>query len=542
LAKLRSRLRELDVFVFELISHKLELNETNLKECDTKCIGINELDFLLEDLMHKTDHSLPSSLIAKRSPFGNRKDSRNNRLLDVFPIHDLVTRFYSKMVPHLVSHLTTIREYTEALLADSDASIASCEILEAENAKEIHTCYFYLITVLYNLFSWNQFSLPENRTILRDLLGNFSKQEQSESFAVLVRSAIDYLTELVDTAVSINVAVAIVKLMRAIDNYSKSDYNTKKIGEACKKFHSKKWYDFDGSKDRGTAFNESYEYLLTTYFSVNEEKSIDVVEEIANETILKRSADAEEIIGPSKKKKAKRKSDDFSEHYPSYSRLTHNLFYKCIFNALTGFLESKEYFLEYSQLSDNDHFQLWNRIVVMFEKMVTLLADRQQRSYYIICLKNSAAILNEILARLMPLLDRLWKTNSEECTDLLKTIQVATRFIQRICSQCKLNKDTLLMQRVPLVRKSLEKLLYRTKAMLAANGAVEVFWMGKLKNKNIKGDVIASQIVPKLEDEDEDNGDETVDGEEIEDVTEEVDLVSSAGDDLDHDGSVSVDY
>jgi hypothetical protein len=47
---------------------------------------------------------------------------------------------------------------------------------------------------------------------------------------------------------------------------------------------------------------------------------------------------------------------------------------------------------------------------------------------------------------------------------------------------------------VPIVRKTLETLIFKVKGMLVANNSPDAFWMGNLKNKTIRGDEIMSQV------------------------------------------------
>ena len=47
-------------------------------------------------------------------------------------------------------------------------------------------------------------------------------------------------------------------------------------------------------------------------------------------------------------------------------------------------------------------------------------------------------------------------------------------------------KDVALTARVPMLKKSLEAFVLKVKAMLAANGCKEAFWIGNLKNRNLK--------------------------------------------------------
>lgn len=47
---------------------------------------------------------------------------------------------------------------------------------------------------------------------------------------------------------------------------------------------------------------------------------------------------------------------------------------------------------------------------------------------------------------------------------------------------------------VPVVRRTLEALIFRVKGMLVANNSADAFWMGNLKNKTIKGEEILTQV------------------------------------------------
>jgi hypothetical protein len=51
-----------------------------------------------------------------------------------------------------------------------------------------------------------------------------------------------------------------------------------------------------------------------------------------------------------------------------------------------------------------------------------------------------------------------------------------------------------LINYVPVVRKTLEALIFRVKGMLVANNSPDAFWMGNLKNKTIRGEEILTQV------------------------------------------------
>ena len=109
----------------------------------------------------------------------------------------------------------------------------------------------------------------------------------------------------------------------------------------------------------------------------------------------------------------------------------------------------------------------------------------------------------------MPLVEKLFRKNRIECVELIKRLQGATRFLQSVCSHSKISQDVSLANNVPLLKKSLEVLVFRVKAMLAANDCLDAFVLGNLKNRDLHGEEILSQAsVDNEEEEDDEPGEE----------------------------------
>lgn len=127
-----------------------------------------------------------------------------------------------------------------------------------------------------------------------------------------------------------------------------------------------------------------------------------------------------------------------------------------------------------------------------------------------VVIKLSRPFVDHFLRHGMPLMDKLFKTNSGGCIGLLKDFQLSTRQLQHICSHSKLQQDVALSNHVPLLKKSLEMFVFRVKAMLTVNWDVSAqtggkmshtFWVGNLKNRDIKG----TEIVEQMEEEESEN-------------------------------------
>lgn len=65
----------------------------------------------------------------------------------------------------------------------------------------------------------------------------------------------------------------------------------------------------------------------------------------------------------------------------------------------------------------------------------------------------------------------------------------ALSYIDLVLPPClldQIHQDTSLTNHVPGLKKSLELFVYRVKAMLTLNNCQEAFWIGNLKNRNLK--------------------------------------------------------
>ena len=115
-------------------------------------------------------------------------------------------------------------------------------------------------------------------------------------------------------------------------------------------------------------------------------------------------------------------------------------------------------------------------------------------------MKGYRAFLEHFLKHCMPLMDKLFSERHEDCVALLKCMQISSRQMQYVCSHSKIKKDVALSNNVPMLKKALESFVFRVKQMLALNNAVNAFWLGNLKQRDIQGKELSSQIMIEEED------------------------------------------
>uniref|UniRef100_A0A8C4HMF3 FA complementation group D2 n=1 Tax=Dicentrarchus labrax TaxID=13489 RepID=A0A8C4HMF3_DICLA len=150
----------------------------------------------------------------------------------------------------------------------------------------------------------------------------------------------------------------------------------------------------------------------------------------------------------------------------------------------------------------------WNLAVRDFHILVNLVKVFDSRPVLNVCLKYGRLFLESFLKLGMPLLDNSFKKHKEDVQSLLKTFQLSTRQLHHMCGHSKILQDTSLTNHVPALKKSLELFVYRVKAMLMLNNCQEAFWIGNLKNRNLKGEEILSQRSQESEEDDDDDDDD----------------------------------
>ncbi|KAF4024101.1 hypothetical protein G4228_015878 [Cervus hanglu yarkandensis] len=97
-----------------------------------------------------------------------------------------------------------------------------------------------------------------------------------------------------------------------------------------------------------------------------------------------------------------------------------------------------------------------------------------------------------------------WNMAVRDFSILINLIKYGRLFVEAFLKQCmplldfsfrkhRIHQDTKLTKHVPLLKKTLELLVCRVKAMLILNNCREAFWLGNLKNRDLQGEEIISQ-------------------------------------------------
>lgn len=164
--------------------------------------------------------------------------------------------------------------------------------------------------------------------------------------------------------------------------------------------------------------------------------------------------------------------------------------------------------------------ELWEIVYEAQHNFLDMVKSVKVLRLYTLFLKFSQMFLKLFLQHGMPMVEKCLKTHKDRVITLLRSVQVTTRFLHNLCCQSKSAKQAGIVALIPGLRQSVESFNYYVKGALAANNCSSAFWLGNLRNKDLQGEDILSQVVSSEEKEKDaaaekdlfPSDDETVDG------------------------------
>ena len=196
-------------------------------------------------------------------------------------------------------------------------------------------------------------------------------------------------------------------------------------------------------------------------------------------TAMNEVLESNEKDGASETMKTLRKNDTFP------------VFFRVAFAVLVDAMKKISSENHATQASAAANLKSWASSVRLLSCLVSAVKKVNKQTVLMSCLKYGRFYVDVFLKYAMPVLDKNFKHYHTECQNLLKNLQSSTRTLQHVCTHAKVSRNASLSNYIPAMKKTLEALLYRVKAMLAANGCVGAFWLGNLRNKNLQGDAIS---------------------------------------------------
>ena len=197
---------------------------------------------------------------------------------------------------------------------------------------------------------------------------------------------------------------------------------------------------------------------------------------------------------------------DVVEHFPTMTKQSIPIFFVKLLESLVDAIRTVDF------KSSNQKVTLFQlrKIAIYLQTVVQLTKSDSLVTVSMMtnALKNMRSFL-DIVNKNMDFFNACFASKQEDVLSFFKALQTSTRQIHNICSYGKNEKKNNAIARlVPFVKKSMEEFIYRVKGMLVANGSVDSFWAGNLKQRNLDGSEWKRDETPEESDSDYSGADE----------------------------------
>ncbi|XP_015929151.1 Fanconi anemia group D2 protein [Parasteatoda tepidariorum] len=467
--------RELDIDVFTLLQSDITFQKRpdvflNEKVTSTD-LHPDELKFLLEDLSSKLHHCFDSSTSPLKG-FHSKQAGFSN--LESFTVISVMS-FCIDLIPSLCNTVEEILKYFKTLAVNSDGVEDSLLFYNNESHRNIE-CLHLILKVLTQIMSCKVLNLKTNSSLLKKALASFTPERNVPdhfSYDDLIRASTSHLCLFAESIPSLSCASSLTHLLSCILYFGSDSEPKEKVSKLSLKFLKKKWFEIESKSVKPSEINSNVKIILESYLR-NSKSALKALEYLSVDAIP-------QLL-----------KDDVKDNlFYTLNKSSLNCYYKIMFTSLMSYVKS--YFSE--KHGNDEQMNEWIIILRVFQVLTNLLKCFGSRTNIGTCLKFSREILQTFLRYGMPLMDKLFVNKKEEVICLMKTLQASTRYLQHVCCHSKVLKDVSLIKQVPFLKKSLEVFVFRVKVMLAVNKCEEAFWLGNLKNRDLKGEEILSQAM-----------------------------------------------
>lgn len=371
------------------------------------------------------------------------------------------------IMSNLMDYLKYLCDYLEKLNDDMECDTSCPEyndyLLCLESSYVLMTTYM----------KWVGFR-KHNKALLKASLTTIANVDKNKPHLLkdLFILVADLFQDHEKYCVQISTAVSLFDLLNAIQELSGNITLHEALKKLSYKFLTKQWKTSDGVLEKGFYFNHSVEKITSLYF--------------INSDIIDLKQLTERLKEETRHLKGKY---DALTSMKCFNIGNFPILYRNIGTAIHNAVKNKIN----SDATHSEQLNTWMHTVVVLNDMIEICKIVDNRNNLSAIFKKSLPILTLFKARGIPVLNALFKKDTDHILTMFENLRKTTRFLQSLCCHTRLKKDTTLMKKVPLMKHTLETLIYSVKALLAKHNCSQAFSMGNLPNKDIYGEIISSQ-------------------------------------------------
>ncbi|KAJ6238949.1 fanconi anemia group d2 protein [Anaeramoeba flamelloides] len=435
-----------------------------------------------------------------------------------------------------------ISEDKTGISLDNMNTLSSIGQMDQEKRQQLYLLYQNNIILIFQIFklvfSSTPFQTNQNDKLFREclfeisnMLNENSKQDkfaleeimkeinEKNSIDKLIDCVFKNLERLCDKCTSLWVASDLCQFMAVIIANSQNSHKFyRSLANISMKFLLFDW----GLKDKPFQTNSvtKIEYLKQIinliFIKIKNLKIINYFLKILKEFDLSKSTHHHKLKTLSK--------GTFHVFYGTLLSITNELFDSTVRQKISSSSKSSSTITNQNPNSSNNNASSTSliekvfTILHYFRELALLTRNWKSPIILSLLLKEAKRFLDKFL-KFTPFLQKNFTENVELINKLFRPLQKFTRQLQSICSDMKIAGNFKLIKLVPQLRKLMEKVIYEVKLLfekVQSNGIT----IEKLRNKNISGDLVASQL-PVIHNNNNSSSDE--EGEEDEEDEEDED-------------------
>ncbi|KAG4067200.1 hypothetical protein HA402_000191 [Bradysia odoriphaga] len=483
--------RQMDPDIACLLSQELLIKYPLPSGSVGEVLGLVEFKFIMDDLVIKME-----------SIFGVKQFVPDQPMQYVLSPSDLFNDLI-KFLPQIVTFFNQLADHLYECVSGAESDVDP--ELYTDELNYIKVCIGLCLRLFAAFFTWSNFQLDTHKSLLKESLSKLAQSNESEvdgTISQLAQQAIENILRHASTICDLQSAVHMLHLVRSLAVFSTQPKSDEAVVNLCRRYLSRKWYGYNGALERGGKCNILLDDLLkglmksATFARINELLKITV-------------RDVKELCG----------KNDRMKSFPNFHKANLALLYRSLCVALIEAVNSK--------LNKSAPTSVQLRVFEKSTALLQILADivgfvNIPRNYAIF-LKQAHIYFKIFLQHGIPLIKTGLRSNSDKILEFLQGFNHIASFLHKICCHWKANQNNTIMAQIPFVRETIETLLIKVKAVLAANNCAAAFWQNNLKNKNLHGEEILTQSTETTDDNDDEDEELPEDDDSLEDECLEYD-------------------
>ncbi|KAJ6632727.1 Fanconi anemia group D2 protein, partial [Pseudolycoriella hygida] len=454
--------RQMDPDIAGLLKQDLLIKYPLPSDTVGKVLGLVEFKFLMDDLVIKME-----------SIFGVKQFVSDQPLQYVLSPVDLFNDFIV-FLPQILQFFNQLSLHLNDIVSSTESHKDPRLYTDELNYSKI--CFGLCLRLFAAFFTWPNFQQDVYQTLLKQSLAALAQSNESEADGTISQTAEQAIENIIrhsSAVCDLQSAVHMLRLVRSLAVYSK---NTNKCVESIvtlsRKFLSKKWYGYDGTPEHGGKCNLLLDDLLKSLMKSAKLSQID-------ELLIITEREVKELC----------RKNDSMKTFPNFQRANFALFYRALCSALIVAVNEKLA----KNLPTSAQLKVFEKSAQSLVELSEVVGSVNIPRNYGIFMKHAHIYMKIFLHHGIPLIKNALRSNCDKILGFLKCFNRIATFLHKICCHWKANQNTAIMAQIPFVRETIETVLIKVKAVLAANNCAAAFWQNNLRNKNLYNEEILTQ-------------------------------------------------